>query len=218
MATQTLPIEGTSQPSSLSIASQTLSALRMLLVLTVILGVIYPLLMTLVGQIAFPVQSNGSLETVNSVIVGSSLIGQTNNDPRYFQGRPSAVNAMDGSYFKNADDKSIGSSGASNLSPDSAALQAAEAQRATDFRTFNKLAADAVVPPDMLFASGSGLDPHISPEAAALQVARIAEARGIAVDKVQALVTAATEGPQFGIFGQPRVNVLELNLALDRAS
>lgn len=190
----------------------------MLLVLTLITGVAYPVLMTLIGQVAFPAQANGSLITVSDVVVGSSLIGQTTSDPRYFQGRPSAVNTMEGSYFTSADDKLVGSSGASNLSPSSEALQEVAAQREADFRAFNNLSAETVVPSDMLFASGSGLDPHISPEAAALQVARVAEARGLKVEQVQALVTEATEGPQFGIFGQARVNVLELNVALDQAS
>jgi len=218
MAQQILPLETPQHSADVSIVQQFVMALRMLLVLTLILGVLYPLALTIFGQLVFPAQANGSLETVNNVIVGSSLIGQMNSDPRYFQGRPSAVNAMDDSYFKSGDDKSLGSSGASNLSPASAALQTAVQQRETDFRAFNKLPADAVVPPDMLFASSSGLDPHISPQAAALQVARVAEARGVSVDNVQALVSTATEGPQFGLFGQPRVNVLELNLALDRAS
>jgi potassium-transporting ATPase KdpC subunit len=219
MISTTAPIAApVPQQSSMGVMSQTVAALRLLLVLTLITGVIYPLFMTLVGQIVFPFQANGSLEHVNGVIVGSALIGQANNDPRYFQGRPSAVAYMESSYLNSETDKVIGSSGASNLSPSSMVLQEAVAQRAIDFRTFNNLAADAVVPPDMLFASGSGLDPHISPQAAALQVARVAEARGLTPEQVQALVAVATEGPQFGLFGQPRVNVLELNLALDRGA
>jgi len=202
----------------LSAMSQIFVALRMLMVLTLVTGIIYPLLMTLIGQVIFPFQANGSLERVDDVIVGSTLIGQSNSDVRYFQSRPSAVNYMEGSYFNSQADKSIGSSGASNLSPSSAVLQEAAAQRAIDFRTFNNLPADTVVPADMVFASGSGLDPHISPQAAALQVARVAEARSLTVEQVQALVSEATEGPQFGLLGEPRVNVLRLNLALDRGS
>lgn len=220
MTQQTLSMNITTPTPSqerLSILSQTFTALRVLLILTLITGVIYPVLMTLIGQVAFPYQANGSLVRVNGVVVGSTLIGQTTNDPLYFQGRPSAVNTMSGSYFTSVDDKSLGSSGASNLSPSSAVLQETAAQRAADFRTFNDLPSDAVVPADMIFASGSGLDPHISPEAAALQVARVAEARGLTVELVQTLVTAATEGPQFGFLGQSRVNVLALNLALDDA-
>jgi potassium-transporting ATPase KdpC subunit len=219
MSAQTLSMEPVSQQSSdLSMTTYFLSALRLLLVLTLITGVLYPVMMTLVGQIVFPFQANGSLETVNGVIVGSDLIGQANSDPRYFQARPSAVGYMEGSYFNSEADKSIDSSGASNLSPSSAVLQEAVAAREAEFRAFNNLPADAVLPPDMLFASGSGLDPHISPEAAALQVARVAEVRGLMVEQVASLVAEATEGPQFGIFGQPRVNVLRLNLALDRES
>ena len=207
----------TPRPSTRDIVSQALMAVRLLLVLTLITGVLYPLAMTLIGQIVFPYQANGSLERVNNVVVGSALIGQASNDPRYFQGRPSAVAYMEGSYFNSETDKVIGSSGASNLAPSSAVLQEAVAQREIDFRMFNNLPTDTVVPADMLFASGSGLDPHISPEAAALQVARVAEARGLTVEQVQTLVSQATEDPQFGLFGQPRVNVFKLNLALDTA-
>ncbi len=178
-------------------------ALRMLLVLTVITGIIYPLMVTLASQALFPAQANGSLERVNDVAVGSSLIGQANVDARYFWVRPSAI-----SY------NPIPSSG-SNLGPTSATLQTTVAQREADFRAANNLADEVEVPVEMLFASGSGLDPHISPEAARLQIDRIAAARDIPREQIVALVEAQIESPQLGFLGQPRVNVLLLNLALD---
>jgi len=191
------------------------SVLRPLLVLfavlTVLTGVVYPLVVTLAAQALFPAQANGSLETVNGVVVGSSLIGQSNNDPRYFWSRPSAVNTMLGSS-----PESLGSSGGSNQGATSAILAQAVEERAVAFRVAHNLPADAVVPQDMLFASASGLDPHISPESARLQIERVAEARGLTADQVTALVEQFTEGPQLGLLGQPRVNVLLLNLALDK--
>jgi K+-transporting ATPase ATPase C chain len=172
--------------------------------MTVITGVIYPLVMTVAAQVIFPAQANGSLVTVNDTLVGSSLVGQMNNDPRYFWPRPSAI-----SY------NPLPSSG-SNLGPASTTLQEMVTQREADFRTANHLADDVVLPPEMVFASASGLDPHISPEAARLQIERVAEARGLAAENVAALVEQYVEQPQLGILGQPRVNVLLLNLALDR--
>lgn len=186
-------------------------ALVIFVLLTLLTGVIYPLVVTLAAQALFPAQANGSLERVNGMVVGSSLIGQSNNDPRYFWSRPSAVNSMLGSSLE-----SLGSSGGTNQGATSAALAQAVEERSATFRTANKLLSDAVITPDMLFASGSGLDPHISPEAARAQIARVAEARGLTVDQVTALVDQFTEGPQLGLLGQPRVNVLLLNLALDR--
>lgn len=180
-------------------------AIRTLVVMTILIGVIYPLAMTVAAQVIFPAQANGSLETKDGVIIGSSLFGQTNSDPRYFWPRPSAVNYMEGTT----------SSGAANLGPTSAALQAQAAERAAAFREGNGLTADAVVPPDMLFASGSGLDPHISPEAARLQIDRVAAERGLDRQQVADLVEQYVEAPQLGFLGQPRVNVLLLNLALD---
>ena len=178
-------------------------ALILLVVLTVLTGVVYPLVVTGIAQLAFPRQANGSLVMAGESIAGTALLGQANADPRYFQPRPSATG--------------YGTlpSGGSNLAPTSVDLVAAVAQRAADFRAANGLAADAAVPTEMLFASGSGLDPHISPDAARWQVARVAAARGLDEAAVAALVEAHVEGPQLGIFGQPRVNVLLLNLALD---
>lgn len=187
-----------------------LQAARMLLILTVLTGMVYPLFITLVGGALFPYQAAGSLEKQGDRVIGSALIGQANDNPRYFWGRPSAVGYMAGSGAGN-----LGTSGASNLGSTSKALAEAVAQRAAAFRTANGLAPDTPVPAEMLFGSGSGLDPHISPEAARLQVGRVARARGLAPERVAALVESVIERPQFGIFGQPGVNVLRLNLALD---
>jgi len=178
-------------------------ALLLLVVLTVLTGVVYPLVVTGIAQLAFPRQANGSLVTAGETVIGAALLGQANADPRYFQPRPSATG--------------YGTlpSGGSNLAPTSVDLAAAVAQRAAGFRAANGLAAGDAVPTEMLFASGSGLDPHISPDAARWQVARVAAARGLDEAAVAALVEAHVEGPQLGIFGQPRVNVLLLNLALD---
>lgn len=178
-------------------------ALFMLTALTLLTGVLYPLVVTGIAQLAFPRQANGSLVMTGDTVVGSALLGQANADPRYFQPRPSAT------------DYGTLPSGGSNLAPTSLELAAAVAQRAADFRAANGLSAAAAVPTELLFASGSGLDPHISPDAARLQVGRVAAARGLDEDAVAALVEAYVEGPQLTILGQPRVNVLLLNLALD---
>ena len=178
-------------------------AAMMLLLLTVLTGVVYPLIVTGIAQLAFPRQANGSLVLSGEKLAGSLLLGQANDDPGYFWPRPSAT--------------SYGTlpSGGSNLGPTSADLAAAVAQRAADFRTVHGLAADVVVPVEMLFASGSGLDPHISPDAARLQVGRVAAERGLDAARVAELVETHVERPQLGFLGEPRVNVLALNLALD---
>lgn len=175
-----------------------------LLLMTVITGVFYPLAVTVLAQVVFPAQANGSLIMANGAVVGSSLIGQANDDPRYFWPRPSATGY-----------NPLPSSG-SNLGPTSAALLNLVSHREADFTAANSLAADAIVPPDMVFASGSGLDPHISPEAARLQIDRVADTRGIDRQAVAELVEDYVEQPQFGFLGQPRVNTLMLNLALDQ--
>jgi K+-transporting ATPase ATPase C chain len=180
-----------------------IQSIRQTILWTIIVGVAYPLVMTGVAQLVFRKQANGSLIERNGQIVGSELIAQQFTGDKYFWPRPSA-----GSY-------ATVPSGASNLGPTSQALQSNVTANATAFRTGNKLAADAPVPADMVFTSGSGLDPHISPESARLQVARVAAARGIAEDQVKALVEKFVEIPQWGVFGEPRVNVLELNVALD---
>ena len=186
-------------------------AIRMLLVLTVLTGLIYPGLVTLAAVPFFPAQAEGSLLDVDGVIVGSALVGQANQDPRYFWPRPSAVNYMAGS---NAGQ--LGSSGATNYGVTNGALIETAQRRRVDFRAAHGLAADAPVPPEMIFASGSGLDPHISPAAALLQVDRVAAARSLNPTVVADLVTTYTAARQWGFLGEPRVNVLLLNLALDR--
>ena len=187
---------------------QLLPALRLLAVLTVVLGVLYPLAITGVGQALFSHQADGSIVTVDGEAVGSSLVGQVFTGDEYFESRPSA--AGDG-YDATA-------SAASNLGPNNPDLLATVEERAVAYRERNGLAADAEVPVDAVTASGSGLDPHISVANARLQAERVAEARGLPVDDVLALVDEHTDGRTLGFLGEAGVNVLELNLALDRAS
>ena len=178
-------------------------SIMLTIVFTVMTGVIYPLVITGISQVAFHDQANGSLLMRNGTVVGSELLAQQFTGDKYFWPRPSA-----GSY-------ATVPSGASNYGPTSQALQSNVTANATAFRTGNKLAADAPVPADMVFTSASGLDPHISPEAARLQVARVAGARSMGIDQVKTLVEKFVEPPQWGVFGEARVNVLRLNLALD---
>ena len=180
-----------------------IQSILLTIVFTVLTGVIYPLVMTGIAQVAFHHQANGSLIVRDGKIVGSELLAQQFTGEKYFWPRPSA-----GSY-------ATVPSGASNLGPTSQALQSNVTAYAAAFRAGNKLPADAPVPADMVFTSASGLDPDISPEAARLQVARVAGARGLGVDQVNGLVEKFVEPPQWGIFGEARVNVLRLNLALD---
>lgn len=191
-------------------AKQLRAALAAFVLLAVITGVVYPLLMTGIGQVLFPYQANGSLIEQDDQVVGSALIGQTTDDLAYFWWRPSAVNAMQGS----APDALI-SSGATNYGWTNATLADQVAERAAAIREGNGLSDEASIPAELLFASASGLDPHISPAAAALQVERVADARGLERAQIESLVAQYTEAPQFGILGEPRVNVLLLNLALD---
>lgn len=180
-------------------------ALRLLLVLTLLTGLVYPLAVTGLAQVLFPHQANGSLIVHGGTILGSRLIGQPFRDPRYFWSRPSAT--------ANAPDNGL-ASGGSNLGPTNPALRAAAVRRIAALR-----AADpgntAPVPVDMVTASASGLDPDISPAGAAYQAARVARARGLPLGRVQALIAASTRSRQLGVLGEPRVNVLELNLRLD---
>ena len=195
--------------SALRSGRQLAAAVRALLVATVVLGLAYPLLMTGVAQLIAPARADGSLVSVDGAVVGSSLIGQSFTDedgdplPEYFQTRPSASD-YDGA-----------ASGGSNLGPNSEELVAAVGERRADVAAFNGVA-ESEVPADAVTASGSGLDPDISPEYAALQVARVAEARGVPVDDVQGLVDEYTDGRDLGFIGAPHVRVLELNLALDQ--
>jgi K+-transporting ATPase ATPase C chain len=183
---------------------QSLAGLGVLIVLTVILGLAYPLLMTGLGQLAFHDQANGSMVQFQGNDIGSSLIGQEFTGAQWFHSRPSAA-----SYDALA-------SGGTNLGPNSPALlKSVNAARAHIARE-DGVAPDAV-PPDAVTSSGSGLDPDISPAYADLQIARIARARGMSVADVQQLVAEHTQGRPLGFLGEPRVNVVELNLALANA-
>jgi len=181
------------------------AAIISLVLFTAITGLVYPVVVTVITQLVFPHQANGSLVVKDGKPVGSSLIGQPFDDPKYFWSRPSAT-----SPFGN----NAGASGASNLSPTNADLVKAVQGRVDALR-----AADpgntAPVPVDLVTASGSGLDPHISPAAALYQVGRVARARKVDEAVVRDLVAKHTEGRQLGLLGEPRVNVLALNLALD---
>lgn len=179
------------------------------LALTVITGIIYPLAMWAIAQAIFPVQASGSLVVAGDKVVGSSLIGQNFSSPRYFQSRPSA--AGDKGYAAD-------NSGGSNLAPTNKALIDAVKLRLKNFIESNPGIDPREVPVDMVTASGSGLDPEISPAAADLQAARVAHARGISEDQVRQLIAQNTRPRFAGIFGEPGVNVLLLNLALDRAA
>jgi len=183
-------------------------ALMMTLVFTLICGVAYPLLSTAIGQTAFSDKANGSLIRRDGVVVGSKLLGQSFAAPKYFHPRPSAAGAgYDGS-----------ASSGSNLGPLSPDLLQAVAQRAASYRQENGLADDALVPVDAVTSSASGLDPHISIANARLQVARVARERGLDIDVVESLVTNHTDGRDLYVLGDPGVNVVELNLALDALS
>jgi K+-transporting ATPase ATPase C chain len=174
-------------------------SLRMLAVMTVLTGAAYPLVVTGISQVAFRDQANGSLIVQGGKVVGSALIGQPFSEPKYFWSRASATSPMP---YNGA------SSSGSNLGPTNPALREAVSERIVKFEA-------RPVPVDLATASGSGLDPHISPAAAEFQIARVAKARGLAEEKVRALVQKHTEGRQLGVLGEPRVNVLRLNLALD---
>jgi K+-transporting ATPase ATPase C chain len=189
----------------ITMAAHLRPALMSLLILTVITGVVYPLVVTGIAQMAFPFQANGSLIVKDGKVVGSALIGQPFDDPKYFWGRPSGT-----SPFPN----NAAASSGSNLSPTNPALIAAVEGRVEALRTADPTNKPAV-PVDLVTASGSGLDPHISPTAALYQVSRVARERKLAPDAVRALVDQHTEGRFLGLLGEPRVNVLALNLALD---
>jgi potassium-transporting ATPase KdpC subunit len=181
------------------------AAIVSLVLFTAVTGVAYPALVTVFAQLVFPHRANGSLIVKDGRLVGSTLIGQPFDDPKYFWGRPSATSP----FGYNA-----GASGGSNLSPTNASLvktvqERVDALRAADPDT------TAPVPVDLVTASGSGLDPHISPAAALYQVRRVAKARKLGEADVQRLVEENTEGRLLGLLGEPRVNVLALNLALD---
>lgn len=186
----------------------TIQAIRQTLIWTAVTGVLYPLVMTVVLQLAFHRQAEGSLIERDGKIVGSELLAQQFQGPTYFWPRPSAATYGTGPAGL------VASSG-SNLGPTSAQLQTNVRTNAKALRDAHKLAADAPVPADLVYASASGLDPHISPQAARFQIARVAAARGLSKDQVGALVERFTEPPQWGFLGEARVNVLLLNLELD---
>ena len=182
------------------------SSVLLFIALSLLTGLIYPLFITGVVQTMQPEKSEGSLIVSNGKVIGSELLGQNFASAGYFHGRPSAVG-----YSANG-------SGASNLGPTSARLMEEVSRRIDQVRRENKLLPDQSVPADLVLASGSGLDPHISRQGAIEQVARVAKARGLTHSAVQALVDENVEPAMLGILGQERVNVLRLNLALDEAT
>jgi K+-transporting ATPase ATPase C chain len=171
-------------------------------------GIAYPLASTGIASVLFPRQAGGSLVRQGGAVLGSTVLGQDFHTPRYFHPRPSATS--DQPY-------NAAASGASNLGPTSAKLRDAVRDRATAFRKENGLAGNASVPVDAVTASGSGLDPDISLANARLQAARVAAERHLSLDEVNALIDRQTQGRQLGLLGEPRINVLALNLALDGA-
>ncbi|MHC4049641.1 K(+)-transporting ATPase subunit C [Bradyrhizobium sp. 25ACV] len=192
-------------------------AIVLLLVLTAITGLAYPLAMTAIAGALFPAQAQGSLIEKDGKVIGSALVGQEFRDDKYFHGRPSATVAPD----PNDSTKTVpapynaANSGGSNLGPTSKALADRLREDVDKLKAENP---NAAVPVDLVTTSASGLDPDISPEAAQFQVPRVAKARNMSEDQVKQIVTANTEGPLLGLIGEPRVNVLALNLSLDRAA
>ncbi len=187
---------------------QILPGLRIKLFFTIVLGIAYPLAITGISQLLFPKQANGSLITVGDKVIGSELIGQNFTKPEYFHPRPSAAGTN--GYDATA-------SGGSNWGPTNQKLIDRVKGSVEQFRKENP-DYTGPIPADLVTASGSGLDPHISPASAQAQAARVAKARGMAVEQVNDLIARFTEPPSLGLFGEPRVNVLNLNLALDQRS
>jgi len=184
---------------------QLLPALLMFVALTVLLGIVYPLVVTGIAQVTFSDKADGSLVRRGGRLVGSSLIGQAFTEPKYFHPRPSAA----------GDGYDAMASGASNLGPTNQDFLKTVAERVAAYRTENGLPASAKVPVDAVTASGSGLDPHISVANARLQAPRVAQARGLSVAKVEAAIGDHTDTRSLGVLGEDGVNVLGLNLALD---
>jgi K+-transporting ATPase ATPase C chain len=186
-----------------------IQSIRQTIVWTIVCGIVYPIVITLIAKVAFHDQAEGSLVMKNGKLVGSALMAQQFTGTNYFWPRPSACS------YGTGPSGLVASSG-SNLGPTSGALQTNVMNNVSAFISGNNLPTNTVVPADMAFASASGLDPHISPAAAQLQVARVAASRGMTVESVRQLVDKFTEGPQWGFLGEPRVNVLLLNVALDQ--
>ena len=186
---------------------QCLNGLSLLIVLTVLTGVVYPLTMTGLAQVVFPVQANGSLLERDGKVIGSVLIGQTFSQPGYFHGRPSAAGQ---------EGYDATSSSGTNLGPTSAKLMEGIKGKLEEVRQENNLEANARIPADLVTSSGSGLDPDISLEGAYIQVGRVAQERHMSADQVKNLVEEHAKRLQLGFLGEKRVNVLEINLALDK--
>jgi potassium-transporting ATPase KdpC subunit len=203
-----------------SLIRQHIAALRALLLLTVICGIIYPIVMVGVAQVAFKNQAEGSLVSYNGKVVGSSLLCQEFLDskgnplPQYFQERPSAAES---STVKNDYGCDPGFSGAANLGPNNSALTQQIKTAQQQIEAFDHVKVSQI-PPDAVTSSGSGLDPDISPQYADIQVNRVAAARHLPASEVQALVNKYTQGRTLGFLGEPRVDVLTLNIALDELS
>jgi K+-transporting ATPase ATPase C chain len=192
-------------------------AIVLIIALTVITGLFYPLAMTGIAEVIFPKQAQGSLIEKDGKVVGSALIGQVFADDKYFHGRPSATNApdpKDSTKTIDAPYNAVNSMG-SNLGPTNKALIDRVKGDVDKLKEENP---NAAVPIDLVTTSGSGLDPHISPEAALFQVPRVAKSRNMPEDRVRALVQDHIEGRTIGFLGEPRVNVLALNMALDQAA
>jgi potassium-transporting ATPase KdpC subunit len=184
---------------------QILPGLRIKLFMTVLLGVIYPLAMTGISQVLFPDKANGSLKTSSGKVIGSELIGQNFSKAEYFQPRPSAAGS---------DGYDPTSSGGSNYGPTNQKLIDRVKVSIDKFRKENP-DYTGPLPADLVTASASGLDPHLSPDSARAQAPRVAKARGVPVDRIYELISQVTEGPGLGLLGEPRVNVLMLNLEVD---
>jgi potassium-transporting ATPase KdpC subunit len=203
------------QPWQRTILRQLRPAIAVTLMLTLITGVIYPLATMGVGQALFPSQANGSLVYVNGRPIGSAIIGQYWTQPQYFHGRPSATSNLRGTPSPYEADNSA----ASNLGPTNSVLIQDIQQRIAELKKENpEVPANAPIPGDLVTASGSGLDPDISVAAAYYQIPRVAKARGLSQQAVQQLVDQHITGRFLGVFGEPFVNVLQLNLALDQLS
>jgi K+-transporting ATPase ATPase C chain len=201
------------------VRQQLVAGLRTVLVLTVLTGVFYPLAVTLVGQLAFEDEADGSLVRQDGDVVGSSLLGQSFTQPEYFHGRPSAAGAAaSGTEGADPHDPTQIASGASNLGPTNADFLDGVADAVATYRDDNGLRHDTPVPVDAVTSSGSGLDPHISVANARLQANRVADERDLDLDTVLALIDDHTDGRALGFLGEPGVNVLRLNLALDDAA